>query len=447
MVDIQQVAVIDIGKTNAKLVLVERKTGKQIAAFGRSNSVINTGPYPHYDIDGLWDFILDALKQLQAAHRVDGISITTHGASAALVNADGLVLPVLDYEHGGMQTDGYLRPDFVETLSPALPDGLNLGAQIYWQSKTFPENFTRATAILMYPQYWAWRLTGVLASEVTSLGVHTDLWNPSQAGFSSLVDREGWRDLFPPMKPAISILGGISSAVSDLTNLPEGTPVACGIHDSNASLLPYLRKGPISIISSGTWTITMTIGGTISELDPTRDCLANVDAFGRPVPTARFMGGREYSELMDGNDATPTISDIEKTISSGAMILPSFAPGVGPFPNGEGRWVGDFLGDMDRAAAVVLYMALMTKTCLSLAGIGDAIVVEGPLASNKIYCLLLAELTGVSTYRSGDATGTSTGAAMLFGVETRENMGWPVAPTHISGLNEYANAWLKAAEA
>lgn len=35
----------------------------------------------------------------------------------------------------------------------------------------------------MYPQYWALRLTGIAANEVTSLGCHTDLWNPWTADF------------------------------------------------------------------------------------------------------------------------------------------------------------------------------------------------------------------------------------------------------------------------
>ena len=57
-------------------------------------------PYPHYDLEGLWEFILDALATLHADHGVDAISVTTHGASAVLLDADGgLAAPMLDYEH------------------------------------------------------------------------------------------------------------------------------------------------------------------------------------------------------------------------------------------------------------------------------------------------------------------------------------------------------------
>ncbi|MFD1807147.1 hypothetical protein ACFSHQ_00750 [Gemmobacter lanyuensis] len=38
----------------------------------------------------------------------------------------------------------------------------------------------------------------------------------------------------------------------------------------------------------------MTMGGAAVTLDPARDVLVNVNALGAPVPSARFMGGREW---------------------------------------------------------------------------------------------------------------------------------------------------------
>ena len=81
--------------------------------------------------------------------------------------------------------------------------------------------------------------------------------------------------------------------------------IFCGIHDSSASLLPHLkeRDPPFAVVSTGTWVILFAVGGDIDQLDPNRDTLANVSAFGDPVACARFMGGREF-ERLTGGDAT-----------------------------------------------------------------------------------------------------------------------------------------------
>ncbi len=306
------IAVIDIGKSNAKVVLIERSTQTTLATRTLANRVLTDGPYPHYDTEGLWRFIRDALTALNRQRAIAGISITTHGATAALVGDDGLTLPILDYEHDGPQETAAdydaARPPFSETLSPRLPNGLNLGAQLFWQARAFPGKFRAARHILMYPQYWAWRLTGLAASEVTSLGCHTDLWAPGSRHFSSLVIHEGWEALFPPLHDAVSVLGPITESVASETGVAAGTPVACGIHDSNASLLPHIAAHvtPFTVLSSGTWAIAMTVGGATDALDPARDSLAYVDAYGRPVPAARFMAGREFEMMTDGSPAEPT---------------------------------------------------------------------------------------------------------------------------------------------
>ena len=36
----------------------------------------------------------------------------------------------------------------------------------------------RADAILSYPQFWGWRLTGAKVSEVSYFGCHSHLWRP-----------------------------------------------------------------------------------------------------------------------------------------------------------------------------------------------------------------------------------------------------------------------------
>lgn len=415
----RHIAVIDIGKTNAKLLTVDLATGAETTIARAPNTVRRDGPYPHHDADALWSFLRQALAELAKAHPVDAISITTHGAAAALVDGTGaLALPILDYEHTGPDTlPAYdmLRPPFAETGAPRLPMGLNLGAQIYWQARTFPQDFARTRHILTLPQYWSFRLTGIPSSEATSLGCHTDLWNPHAGGFSSLPDRMGWRDLFPPLRKAGDILGPLLPALAEETGLPYGTPVLCGIHDSNASLVPWLSgSGPRAILSTGTWMIVMSLGGRPVPLDPARDTLINVNAHGQPVPTARFMAGREFEEIAGTSPPVPTTAEEEAVLNGRIMALPSLHPTTGPFPGQSLAWTAEPQA-AERTAAASFYVALMGAACLSLIGAEGETVVEGPLARNHAFARMLAAATGRPVLLAGQGAGTGLGAALLAG--------------------------------
>ena len=450
-----QIAILDIGKTNIKLVLIENENFKQIEAISCFNEITDNGQYPCFDVSQIWRFILDGLRRFNRDYVVDAISITTHGATAVLLDDDQLALDVLDYESVlPEQTKAQYaqeRGAFSETLSPSLPKGLNLGAQLYWQQRTFPEQFSKVTDIMMYPQYWAWKLTNIKATEITSLGVHTDLWNPTKKRFSNLVYKQKWRKLFPPTRPANSILGNISSEVSEYTEMDENVEVVCGIHDSNASLLPHLKKqnNNFTVVSSGTWTIIMSIGSGIEGLDPVRDSMANVNMFGDAVPTARFMGGREYDFLIGDREAVPTIENANFIIDNQIFILPTFELGVGPFPNSHGMWKGEFenLSDGEFCAAISIYLALMTNACIDIAGLGDYIILEGPLSKNEIYASFLAALTQRKIYLSADMTGTSKGAAMLFNMNSKSDIVMKTAvPFSHEQLAQYQEKWLRQAK-
>ncbi|WP_349959360.1 FGGY-family carbohydrate kinase [Rhizobium sp. ZPR3] len=451
----RHIAVIDIGKTNAKVVVLDAGTGSEVAVVKTGNSVLKTEPYPHYDIERLWHFIIEALKGFTVAPGFDAISITTHGASAVLLAADGsLAMPVLDYEHAYPQAvrDAYdrLRPEFAETFSPGLSVGLNIGAQIHYLKGSFPADFARVATILTYPQYWAFRLSGVAANEVTSLGCHTDLWNPTTQGYSSLVDTLCIRPLMAPVRSAFDALGSVLPTLAAEIGLARAVPVYCGIHDSNASLLPHLveNEAPFAVVSTGTWVISFGVGGDLEHLDPKRDALANVDAYGRAVPSARFMGGREFEILAaEIGTASPEAIEaaLEPVIGKSLMLLPNVVEGSGPFPGSKRRWIADnAANNAERLAAVSLYLALMTEACLGLIGARGSIFVEGPFALNRAYLKALSALTNTDVIALAGSTGTSQGAALLTGIRpgtTAENL--PVR-AELAGLIRYRQAWRDA---
>ncbi|WP_136660719.1 FGGY-family carbohydrate kinase [Nitratireductor sp. XY-223] len=445
-------AVIDIGKTNAKIVLVDNHRWQELAVIKRQNATLSGPPYPHFDLSALWRFILDGLEEMQQSHGIDAIVVTTHGASAVLIDKSGdLAVPMLDYEHSGpdaLAADyDAVRPPFSETGSPRLPLGLNVGAQLYWLFRTVDGLFEHTDRILTYPQYWAFRLTGIAATEPTSLGCHTDLWCPQKGGFSSLVETQGWLTKMAPVHSAGETLGPLLPEICRATGIAADVPVICGIHDSNASLVPHLhaRKPPFSVVSSGTWVIVMSVGGRQVQLAPDRDTLINVNAFGEPVPSARFMGGREHELVLGGRAASCTDDDLQHVLDNGIMLLPAVENRSGPFQGRKSAWIGDEddLTDGWRFAALSFYLAGMTAVCLEMVGARGETVVEGPFSKNRAYCTMLAAATRRDVV-AVSGTGTSVGAAMLRDPGSQAGTGGIARyDPGDSSLNHYADKWLQ----
>ena len=445
----RRIAVLDIGKTNAKVLVVDLSTGAEEVLARTPNAVRRDGIYPYHDMEMLWAFALAGLRAA-AAGGVDAVSITTHGAAAVLVDeGGGLALPMLDYEHEGPDRLAAeyeaLRPGFAETGSPRLPVGLNVGAQLFWLSRAFPVEFAKARHVLMLAQYWAFRLSGVAASEATSLGCHTDLWNPRQGRFSSLVTRMGWEGLFPPVRRAANVLGPVLPEVAEATGLPGGTPVLCGIHDSNASLVPHLAEAPCGVLSTGTWMIVMALAGQAVTLDAGRDVLVNVNALGQPVPTARFMAGREMEEIMAGRIEAPSDADLRVVLEGRVMAMPSLHPGTGPFPGKRFGWTGGEPEGGARMAAASFYAALMGAECLALVGAEGPVIVEGAFGGNLAFLRMLATATGRVVRGAGQGAGTGLGAALLAGpLQAKGPKAEEVLPESDPAWTGYVAAWRQA---
>lgn len=446
------IAVIDIGKTNAKLALVNAKTLAEIAVVTRPNTVRPGPPWPHFDLEGHWQFLLASLAKFHADHGVDAISITAHGASCVLLDHDGaLAAPMLDYEHAGPDdlADVYdqLRPVFSQTGSARLAGGLNVGAQLHWMFAQDPGLHTRTAQILTYPQYWAYRLTGIATTERTSLGCHTDLWEPATNRISALVETLDIEDKIAPVRLASDVLGSILPKLADQTGLPRGTPVTSGIHDSNASLLPHLmtRKAPFSVVSTGTWVIVMTVCGADIALDPDRDTLLNVNAHGDPVPSARFMGGREFESVVGQATTVPSPADMSAVLVQEQMLLPAISTTTGPFKGQQHQWLPaePAKGTGARTLVASYYLALVTAECLTLTGHRGDIVVEGPFAENPAYLEMLSAATDCPVFATRTATGTSQGAALLVvGTAAQQTVATQTDPAQVDiRLRSYADRW------
>lgn len=448
------VVVFDVGKTHVKLLAIEPGGGHVIEALQTGNRPIDGPPYLHVDVDAISAWMIGALSEFAARFEIEAIIPSAYGSTAALIDDDGLVLPMMDYEAEPpadiREAYAEAAPTFEEVCCPINPGGLTLGRQLFWQSRCFGSAFERARWILPAAQYWGWRLTGVVAGEVTSLGAQTQLWNPRSNTPSSLAVSEGWARKLPPLKKAFETLGPLHPTLAHNIDRGASPPVLVGVHDSNANYARYLAAGfeRFTLVSSGTWLITFDSYLPLDRLDPERDMVSNTDLEGRPVACTRFMGGREFFELAgeDGLRAKPKTDDVAKMIARGTMAMPSFTDSGGPFPGtgNRGRIVGPPPeGPGEHAALASLYVALMTSVDLDLLASSGDVIIDGSFAENQLFAGLLAALRpGQSIAVSKAKDGTALGAALVWAWPKTVSLELePAVAADIDGLHAYADAW------
>lgn len=384
------------------------------------------------DAEGIGSWLVAAIGK----YRHEGVEVVVpvgHGAGVVAIAGEQAAFMPLDYEQPlpAEVAAAYRsqRDAFKLTGSPALPDGLNLGAQLFWLDRLYPEEM-RSAVLVPWAQYWTWFLTGRAVSEVTSLGCHSDLWAPDLGRFAPLATRTGWADKFAPVVAAGSTVATLRPAIAEATGLSPGVRVLAGIHDSNAALLAAwgfdeLTGQEATVLSTGTWFVSMRSPGRAfftSELPERRDCLINVDAYGRRVPSARFMGGREIETVIEIDtrqvdikpDQAALVAAVQRVLDSGAMLLPTLTPGFGPFPDGESRWIARPDDWYERRAAACLYAALVTDTSLALIGTEERLLIEGRFAEAEVFVRALAALRpDLAVYTANAHNDVSFGALRL----------------------------------
>lgn len=427
--------VLDIGKSNAKLVLIDPRGAVRWSAHCRNAAVEDTRHgFRALGTGRLADWIQQKMTELPQGQAPGRIAITAHGAAFCALGDDGLVLPPIDYEWDGY---GDVTAAFDASLAnfphhgtPRLPQGLNAGRQIDFVHRRWPDLAARIRAWLPYPQYWAWWFSGVACTEVSSLGCHTGLWAPGKERFSDWVSARGIATRFAPLRHAWDVIGTLRPSLASAWGLPQGIEVIAGAHDSNACLARYLREHPdAAVVSTGTWCVAMAPGVDITRLAPQRDELVNVAVDGRPVATARFMGGREFAALCNGADpAWATAKALEMVIDEGWMALPSFSDGGGPFMGRRGlvlrhgepvyRGVAAVPARLRPAWAALYCAQVCAQLVDGLCGTpatSRAVILEGPLADNEAFRAAMAGILAPrSVWRStDDLEGTARGAWML----------------------------------
>ncbi len=462
------VAVIDVGKTNVKL-SAATADGHIVDTLAAPNTVLPGPPWRHHDLGGLSDFVFSGLAALARRHPLERVIAAGHGSGGMLVAADpdaggdGLAAPMIDYEQQpppGLD-DAYrpLTGGFLDRGSAVMMASTHQARQLFWMERERPDALAAAAAYLGVPQYWAFRLSGRLASEVSFLGAQSHLWNVPERRWTDIVTRRGWERLMPPFAHAGATLGRIRPELARRFALPPDLAVHVGCHDSTANAYRYRAAGrpELMVVSTGTWIVALAGAVPLERLSEDAGMTLNADVDGEPVGGALTMGGREFAAIAgpQPNGARATAADVAALIEAGTMALPSFGDNDGQFPGtaGRGRIAGPPPeGPAMRLALAVLTTALLTTACVDRLGAGRAVVLDGSYLRDPLYAALVSGLRpDAVTVFNEESDGVAAGAALLAGHARR------TAPVRLAiektvpfahpGLAAYARAWRAAAGA
>jgi sugar (pentulose or hexulose) kinase len=303
------IAILDIGKTNKKLFVMDENYHIILEKTEQFADITDDDGEPCEDIERLSNWIELSLKTVinQPEFDVKAVNFSTYGASFVLlktapIGASGrvvgeVVAPLYNYLKifpNDLKSTFYAKyggENLVssQTASPVLGN-LNSGMQLYFLKERKPLIYVKINAALHLPQYTSFLITKRLFSDITSIGCHTNLWHFEKNDYHDWVENEGINKILPPIFPS-------DAAIPALFEGKE-LVVGVGLHDSSAALIPYLAcfQEPFILISTGTWCISMNpfndLPLTPEEL--AQDSLCYLSYQGKPVKAARIFAGNEH---------------------------------------------------------------------------------------------------------------------------------------------------------
>ena len=293
-------AVFDIGKTNKKLFLFDKKYKEVYREYANFEEIKDEDGHPTENIEALQNWIKELFfKILQnKSFEIKAINFSTYGASFVHLDENGQILtPLYNYTK---PIDKQIEDDFYTKYGPELEltrttgsprSGLlNSGMQLYWLKKTKPEIFKKIKYSLHLPQYLNYIFTKIPVSEYTSIGCHTSLWNYETKDYHPWVYKEEIHKILPPI---------VSTETSVNMNYNgKRVKIGVGIHDSSSALLPYVKsvKKPFVLVSTGTWSIALNpfSDTPLTTEEAQQGCINYMRINGKPVKSSRLFLGNEY---------------------------------------------------------------------------------------------------------------------------------------------------------
>lgn len=293
-------AVFDIGRTNKKFFLFDRKLKEVYRAYTIIDEIKDEDGFPCDNISIIIQWVRKTLNQFlgHKKYNIQAVNFSAYGASMVHVDKYGKpVAPLYSYIKpipSDILAEFYTKYGdqwqlAKETSSPPLKM-LNSGLQLYWIKYAKPKLFAKIKWSLHLPQFLSYLFTGLPVSDFTSIGCHTLLWDYTKKDYHKWVYTEQIDRVLAPIVDTNTMVSRPYRG--------QHIKFGVGIHDSSSALLPYflLTKDPFLLLSTGTWSISMNpfSDEALSRKDLQNDVLKFMQIDGRSVKASRLFLGNEY---------------------------------------------------------------------------------------------------------------------------------------------------------
>ena len=256
---------IDIGASSGRHILGRVVDGRmQLEEIHRfDNRQVRSGGHDCWDVDHLWQGILDGLKACKAKGVIPAtVGIDTWAVDFVLLDSAGKRLgDAVAYRDGrtaGMdeRVEALIPPRELYAKTGIQKQLFNTIYQLAALQKEHPEQLEAAHSLLMIPDYFNYLLTGVQKQEYTN-ATSTGLVNAVKKTWDrELLDTLGLpRRLFGPLSMPGTVVGPLREEIAKEVGF-QTTVILPATHDTGSAFLAVPARDDNAVyLSSGTWSL------------------------------------------------------------------------------------------------------------------------------------------------------------------------------------------------
>jgi sugar (pentulose or hexulose) kinase len=447
------IAIFDVGKTNKKLLLFDEQYKLVYEESSPFEEIKDEDGFPCEDVNALTSWVKESFNSIinHEDYEVKAVNFSAYGASFVYLDEKGKVLlPLYNYlkpypEHlqkQFYQTYGGESQVAKQTASPVL-GSLNSGMQVYRIKYEKPELFAKIKHALHLPQYLSYILGGVAATDITSVGCHTNLWHFPSNDYHPWVSAEGIDKKFAPIADGFMIAGRNNSIA-----------IGIGLHDSSAALIPYFSSfsEPFMLLSTGTWCISLNPfnNNFLTDYELHQDCLCYLSYKGNPVKAARLFAGYEHEQQVKRlAEKFITAEDYYKEVKADEKLLKKFRQEhhsvhqvqetamieQSKFSKRDLNKFSTYAEAYHQLMADLMEQQVRSTNLVLNGTTAKRIFVDGGFSRNPVYMNLLAEsFPDTEVYAASVPQASALGAAMAI----HQHWNTKPLPVDIIGLQLYS---------